>query len=588
MPSHPYISQLPPTAGISDPQVRQFLDAVSSMLSVRNGDIPTAEQQRFVTLSEIGSLTKSALAGIFNSRGGPGNPENPGETGPNAGIIDALAEEIMRSELFRRLGQRIDRLSVPWDMLDNMNSIVSRLTEGLDIASNDVTRLTIVSNSVVTDVLALNTTVNGHTSDILQLFQTTENTATAVTQLDVRTTTAEGKITEISQVVLDPSYVSSTSLFGLIASMGNVTRTFWQSNPPSGMSLSPGDQWFDTDFTPPKHYYWDSAWIEGWRPLSDFSFAGITDERTARVARDTAMATAINNVWAMLGGAAAQIQEGSFADASHFTSGATKWDSVYAAVISPSGANLVAAVRTDLDAEIDRVTGMSRATYTVRVEAGPEGRTVVGGFGIMAEYQDGASVIDFIVRADRFAICTGVENGGDQTVETPFMALTTQQTIDGVLYEPGVYIRNAVIGRASIDVLQLAGEAVTVPLGSVGGSVTCTGSFQTITSVSHTPSVDVRARPKAYQFSGAVYFKNNGGGGADDVHVALVQNGVEVCAFAASIDNGYSISVPVAFHSAADVNNVAAYTWELKVRKGSSSSEIVAVVGSLSVMGVKR
>lgn len=455
MPSHPTIAQLPPTAGISDPQTRQFLDALASMLNVRNGNVSAAESQRFVTLEEVSSLTKSTIAGIFNSRGGPGLPPDGIDAGPNAILIDGLAGAIMQSELFRRLGERIDRITAPWDSIENVNRIVAGLLGDVDIAKNDVTRLTIVTNTAVTDILALNTTVGSHTTQIVSLLQTTADTATSLLQLTARMSNAEGSITDLRQVTLDPNYITATSYYGLLASMGNVVRTFWQDDPPSGISLHPGDQWFDTGTNPPKHYYWEGAWIEGWMPLSQFSFAGITNERNARVTRDTASATAINNIWAMLGGTAANIQEGSFVDTNHFTTGASKWDTVYAAVVSPSGANLVAAVRTDLEAEINRVTGITTAYYGIRVEAGPEGSTVVGGMGLMATYDGSATIIDFTVRADRFALCSAATQGGVQTIEFPFMALSTPQIVDGVRLQPGVYITNAVIADASIDIAKI-------------------------------------------------------------------------------------------------------------------------------------
>lgn len=478
MPSSKRITQLPSTAGIADDQTRVFLDSVASMLNVRNGEVPAAEVDRFITRGEIEGVTRNTLAGIFTG-GGPGGPilpGNPGGPGSNADLIDNLAESILQSDLFRRLGERIDRVSVPWDTIDNLSRMVTSLTSGFPVLLNDVTQLKSVSATSVTLLTALNTTVGTHSTDILQLYQTDADTATALTSLSTRMTGAEGSITTLDQVVLDPNFITATSVYGLIASMGNVVRTYWQDDPPSGATFRPGDRWFDTGETPPGRYYWENAWVRGDKTLSDFSYAGITDERTARVERDLAIASAVNNIWAMLGGTMGAIEDGSFVSASDFGVNATKWNTVYSSIVDSDGNNIMTAVRQDLSSEIDRVTNMARATYTVRVEVSNNNRYVVGGFGVQAEYTDAGSRVDFGVRADRFFIAAP-DSGGAPVESVPFMALTTRQTVDGVVYQPGIYIDNAIIADASIDIAKIKSH---IQSDNFDGSFVTLGDFEYI------------------------------------------------------------------------------------------------------------
>jgi len=107
------------------------------------------------------------------------------------------------------------------------------------------------------------------------------------------------------------------------------------------------------------------------------------------------------------------------------------------------------------------INGLS-AQWTVKVDV--NGR--ISGIGLASDN----NVSDFSIRADKFYIAPPDGSGkGD----SPFMVLTSSQTINGTVVPAGTYIKSAYIhngsidsakiGKAQVDTLQIAGEAVIVP-----------------------------------------------------------------------------------------------------------------------------
>ena len=132
---------------------------------------------------------------------------------------------------------------------------------------------------------------------------------------------------------------------------------------------------------------------------------------------------------------------------------------------------------TGLDG-VTTVVGISGAEVTL---SGPLGldaagaytfttnKMLVGGFGLAATGDSGSGqggTIDFGVRADRFFIAATSETPDAATQiaqgsSIPFMVLTSPQAVNGVVYQPGVYLKKAVIGNATIGEAQIADLAVT-------------------------------------------------------------------------------------------------------------------------------
>lgn len=120
-------------------------------------------------------------------------------------------------------------------------------------------------------------------------------------------------------------------------------------------------------------------------------------------------------------------------------------------------------LHTDLSTKInDSADGVSYlATQNgIRVQASSDGKTVIGGFGVMgsADAEKGPT-IDFGVLANSFyvaapATATGIESA------IPFIVQTTPTTINGVEVPIGVYMRDAFIQNGTITNAKIANLAV--------------------------------------------------------------------------------------------------------------------------------
>ena len=203
--------------------------------------------------------------------------------------------------------------------------------------------------------------------------------------------------------------------------------------------------------------------------------SGIVAEQTVRSNKDDALASAVNAVWAVIGGSTAVIQDGALAAISPSAAVATKWSLVQAAVTDPNtGLVNSTSIKQDLNAYANSANGKFASVYTVRAQVSVAGQTLVGGFGLAASTSAGGiggpagegALIDFGVRADRFFIAATSATPDALTQiaqgpQTPFMVLTSSQSVNGVLYPPGVYIKKAVIGAATIGSAEIADAAIT-------------------------------------------------------------------------------------------------------------------------------
>lgn len=183
------------------------------------------------------------------------------------------------------------------------------------------------------------------------------------------------------------------------------------------------------------------------------SEAAITLETQTRANKDNALAAAINNIWAAIGGNTAVIQDGALAQVSPSGSQALRWTQVQSEVIDPNtGQSRVASIRQDFSAFSDKVNNRFGSLYTVRAQITSNGRTVVGGFGLSAIDGPGGPTIDFGVRADTFWVA-----GLDGTETIPFIIKNNK-----------VYIQTALIEDLTVDTIKIKNQALTDLWTSVG------------------------------------------------------------------------------------------------------------------------
>jgi hypothetical protein len=127
-------------------------------------------------------------------------------------------------------------------------------------------------------------------------------------------------------------------------------------------------------------------------------------------------------------------------------------------------------------------TGSLFAKYTVKVDV----NGYVSGFGLASVANNGVTVSDFIIRADRFSVAS--PSGPGLTPVIPFIVNTTTQTINGVSVPAGIYmdaafikngtITTAKIGNAQIDdakIVSLTAAKITAGEISVGNYIQSSG-----------------------------------------------------------------------------------------------------------------
>jgi len=334
------VTTLPPTIGIKDPEVRQFLDALVNAWDHRSGNTDAGSPDRFITAEEFEKLASNSIAGVFaDAMSGAGIGTGTGSGGQATTVADmirSLSDEIKRSLLYQLLGTEYGSIDV--------SSLQARVNAAFNNANT------------------------------LFLQEKTER---------------------------ESQYESMTEQINIQASRIQASE------------------------------------------------AAIVSEATTRTNKDNALASAINTMWAKIGGSAAVIQDGQLASVTPSAVQATKWDQVQVALRDPNtGTVSSTSIKQELNSYINSADGKFNSIYSVRAEITQDGRTIVGGFGLAAvggaNGGQGPS-IDFGVRADKFWV--GSPSGvGD----IPF-----------IIQGGNTYIKTAFIADATIDTLKLTGGSVT-------------------------------------------------------------------------------------------------------------------------------
>lgn len=236
-----------------------------------------------------------------------------------------------------------------------------------------------------------------------------------------------------------------------------------------------------------------------------YAGAGIAAEQVTRFSQDSALASAINRIWAYVGGSTAVIEDGALASATPSTAVATKWNNVISAVTDPNtGLVSTAAILTETRTYASSNDSTLNAIYSVRAVVASGGATVAGGFGFAATSGAGSSqgpTIDFGVLANKFYIAAPASGYNPNTewntnLSFPFIVVTTPTSIDGHTYAAGVYMKKAFIGDASIDqakignlqvtTIKIDDNAVTIPLfGEDFSTYSGNSTYQSILMANH-------------------------------------------------------------------------------------------------------
>lgn len=255
----------------------------------------------------------------------------------------------------------------------------------------------------------------------------------------------------------------ATRLNAMVALTGFKSRIFVQSsapgNPygsgPTAYQLQTGDIWINTG-DGNKLYTWQGAWAEAPDTRIAQALAGVASEQNARTISDTALASALNTVWAVVGNNNSLVQNGSTVAVNESVGAASNWTAVQTEVLNPDGSSKVAAIRTDFNTYANANTGYVNASYTLRINVNNGGTNTIGGFGLMVDGQTNSSA--FVVAADSFTIA----NANGTVARTPFVALTVPTVINGLTYPPGVWMDTATIQLGTITRAHIVSEIESI------------------------------------------------------------------------------------------------------------------------------
>lgn len=258
---------------------------------------------------------------------------------------------------------------------------------------------------------------------------------------------------------------------------------------------------------------------------------------------------------------------------------------------------------TEAIADLD---GNVRANWYVKIDSGK----YVSGFGLFSTQLLGGPVeSEFYVRANRFAIASptapartfdalsGTYSPPD-AAEIPFIVFTTPIVVNGKTVDPGVYmnrafihdgaIENAMIGNAAINTLEIAGNAVTVPvIADQGGSLTTSTTYQTLISASVTYPAD--SVPSATFFVATMNTLVTNPGGGATFRVAIYIDGSQIAEYGMVAATGMSFAPAVSKAVSSAVMGAGSHTVEIKVKTDAAPTTAWTVQnGTLYCQGVKR
>lgn len=462
---------------IADANTREVLRALVDAHHVRNGQAGSGDE-RFVTAKEVGLVNgHSSVNARLMAQGQSGQTGN-GNGGINridvARIVNDLQAQILASALFADLGSHIALIdhAVTQEIINRTAAVTAEAQARIDaLLAEALARGTAILEERTVRVAAesalaqLITTWSAVTNQNTAAIQTevTARTdaisaeASARTTLAARVGAAESGIVTLNSVTATQAS-QSTVLSNRVGNVESTVTTLANTSASHASSLS----LLNTR----------AANVE----------AAVSGEQDTRLSQDNAIASAIQTIWASLGGNAGLIQGGASVSVNTAGAAAQKWNQVQAALKDANG-NLIAssAIKQTTEVLVDK-QGQIESKWVLNIDAG--GNAVgyrQAGFGITGSSSANGPQYAFGVRADQFWIAGPDEpaQANAPTAQVPFI-VKTSTWIDGRGYQqpPGVYlndlfattakigvaqINSAMIADAQVGTLKIGPNAVTVP-----------------------------------------------------------------------------------------------------------------------------
>jgi|GEM_PF-6697679 len=395
----------------------------------------------------IDKNTREDLVGVIGDEAGVG------------AILDKIKGQITESELSIGLGERIAKIDsnegainaerqerIAELILTNQAIIDEALARANAVSGNEVlivqeSEARLAEDEAITRNLnLLNTQINGDgvssSSSIVQQLTTVSNkTDTNANEISGLTSTFNNEMYGAQGII---ARNAQTAASAASANASDISGLFVQVNPRMAG---------DTD-----------RWAGENDPLKG---VGVWSERSARIEEGMYTAERFDAMSARVDGNASAITTERNIRANALSALATQTDTLQTTV----GQNT-----SSIQVAQQSINGIN-ASWSIKADV----NGVVGGLGVV---NDGRTV-DFIVRASTFAI-----QGQSGSKSVPFVSYPDGTVIDGVPIPAGNYLEDTYIRRASIDTLDIKGNAVTVPVSAfTEASIAIGTNYTTIQSL---------------------------------------------------------------------------------------------------------
>ena len=392
--------------------------------------------------------------------------------------LELLTGSITESQLFADLGDRIDLIDGPSDLVDSVNArlaeLDSQVSGALDDVVDGVTDITVTTAAGSTTLRALKTTTAANTAGIVAIDTVSSSSTSASAQAlyGVRASVydpssglaSKASVTQLTQAKSD-IYGSAVSQFTNISAQ----FTSQQASIDTKASL--------TQLNEAKSDIYGAAVSQFTNINAQFSSQQTSIDTKASL---TQLNQAKSDIY---GSAVSQFtninaQFTSQQSSINAKAGVSYVDSAVASAESNAVASATQQVYTTLggsqavvQAKAQSWDGTS-ASYTVKID----NNGYVTGFGLASSGNTGTPVSEFFIRADKFAVISPSDTTNRTSpapaANVPFSVQTTGQTINGVWVPAGVYIKSACIQDATITDAKINSlSASKLSAGTINASV---------------------------------------------------------------------------------------------------------------------
>ena len=295
--------------------------------------------------------------------------------------------------------------------------------------------------------------------------------------------------------------------------------------------------------------------------------ADLVTETTARTTADTALTTSVSTLSAQVNNATTGLPQ-TRADLVTETTARTTADTANALSVSTLSTT-VNGYSAAISTQTSSINGLN-AKITVKIDV----NGYVSGYGLASETNTvtGAALSSFAIRADTFSIGAPAvpASAGQLAVASskvfPFIVKATKETIDGKLFEPGVYFDTGFIRKLNAD--QIDTKGLTIRDATTGAVILGSGSGLDWANVKASTG-----RPSDGATVGAIFGTNitgmiNAANGATFIDTGAIKSAyignaevktanIENLAVSTLKIQGNAVTVPVSMFTAGQIANKA-------------------------------